>query len=143
MPWYLQHLSFVMETTWSPAILAGGLTPPSFHRHISPAGEKLRQLRKSKFSESSTKRRSFVLLGGSSKSATNDVVSEDSELEKESNKSLSLKDYFKQSEHLFRSDGGPPRWFSPLECGSQLDNSPLLLSLPGTKTFLYGLIFSR
>lgn len=124
-----------METTWSSAILAGSLTPPSFHRHISPAGEKLRQLRKSKFSESSTKRQSFALLA-SSKSTTNlkngvvTVENIDSEVEKESNKSLSLKDYFKQSEHLFRSDGGPPRWFSPLECASQLDNSPLLLSLP-------------
>ncbi|CAK7328372.1 unnamed protein product [Dovyalis caffra] len=28
-------------------------------------------------------------------------------------------------------DGGPPRWFSPLECGSRSDNSPLLLFLPG------------
>ncbi|KAJ6298849.1 hypothetical protein OIU76_019916 [Salix suchowensis] len=26
---------------------------------------------------------------------------------------------------------GPPRWFSPLDCGSRLDNSPLPLYLPG------------
>ncbi|KAF5765901.1 putative alpha/beta hydrolase-1, diacylglycerol acyltransferase [Helianthus annuus] len=45
---------------------------------------------------------------------------------------FSLKDYLEQSrELLMTSDGGPPRWFSPLECGSRLDNSPLLLSLPG------------
>ena len=43
----------------------------------------------------------------------------------------SLKDYFEQSKDLIRSDGGPPRWFSPLECGSRLDSSPLLLFLPG------------
>ncbi|KAJ4823185.1 hypothetical protein Tsubulata_015131 [Turnera subulata] len=42
-----------------------------------------------------------------------------------------LKDYFEESKDLIRSDGGPPRWFSPLECGSRLDNSPLLLFLPG------------
>lgn len=44
---------------------------------------------------------------------------------------LSLKDYFEQSKELIRPDGGPPRWFSPLECGSRLDGSPLLLFLPG------------
>ncbi|KAI3768819.1 hypothetical protein L2E82_19654 [Cichorium intybus] len=45
---------------------------------------------------------------------------------------FNLKDYFEQSRNLLmKSDGGPPRWFSPLECGSRLTNSPLLLSLPG------------
>nr|AZM65203.1 diacylglycerol acyltransferase 4 [Vitellaria paradoxa] len=44
---------------------------------------------------------------------------------------LSLNDYFELSKEMIRSDGGPPRWFSPLECGSRLDNSPLLLFLPG------------
>lgn len=43
-----------------------------------------------------------------------------------------LRDYFEQSlELISRSDGGPPRWFSPLECGLRLQNSPLLLYLPG------------
>ncbi|XP_027350946.1 acyltransferase-like protein At3g26840, chloroplastic [Abrus precatorius] len=41
------------------------------------------------------------------------------------------KEYFEQSKELIKPDGGPPRWFSPLECGSRLDNSPLLLFLPG------------
>ncbi|KAI3776860.1 hypothetical protein L1987_46650 [Smallanthus sonchifolius] len=45
---------------------------------------------------------------------------------------FSLTDFLEQSKGLLMtSDGGPPRWFSPLECGSRLDNSPLLLSLPG------------
>ncbi|KAI8533367.1 hypothetical protein RHMOL_Rhmol10G0003700 [Rhododendron molle] len=45
---------------------------------------------------------------------------------------LSLKDYFEQSADMIRSvDGGPPRWFSPLDCYSRSDNSPLLLFLPG------------
>ncbi|KAJ9683194.1 hypothetical protein PVL29_018968 [Vitis rotundifolia] len=52
----------------------------------------------------------------------------------------SLKDYFEQSKDLIRSDGGPPRWFSPLECGSPLDSSPLLLFLPGIDGVGLGLI---
>lgn len=43
----------------------------------------------------------------------------------------SLADFFEQSRELIRSDGGPPRWFSPLECGSRHPDSPLLLFLPG------------
>lgn len=45
---------------------------------------------------------------------------------------LSLRDYLELSRELIaRSDGGPPRWFSPLECGARLKDSPLLLFLPG------------
>lgn len=46
-----------------------------------------------------------------------------------------LKDYFDGAERMIRSsssDGGPPRWFSPLECGPYSPHSPLLLFLPGT-----------
>ena len=42
-----------------------------------------------------------------------------------------MKDYVERSKELIRSDGGPPRWFTPLECGPPLNNSPLLLFLPG------------
>lgn len=55
--------------------------------------------------------------------------SEFDELEKERRESV--KDYLEQAKDLIRSDGGPPRWFSPLECGSRLNDSPLLLFLPG------------
>ena len=42
------------------------------------------------------------------------------------------REYFERSKELIsRSDGGPPRWFTPLECGPPLKNSPLLLFLPG------------
>ncbi|KAK3039122.1 hypothetical protein RJ639_028868 [Escallonia herrerae] len=51
-----------------------------------------------------------------------------------------LSDYFEQSKQLIRSDGGPPRWFSPLECGARLDNAPLLLFLPGIDGVGLGLI---
>ncbi|KAJ6751395.1 hypothetical protein OIU85_001881 [Salix viminalis] len=66
-------------------------------------------------------------------------------LERERNESeedtsrKSLKDYFEESKDLIGSEGGgggPPRWFSPLDCGSRLDNSPLLLYLPGQSPFL-------
>ncbi|PKI60302.1 hypothetical protein CRG98_019238 [Punica granatum] len=43
----------------------------------------------------------------------------------------SLEEFFDLARDLIRPDGGPPRWFSPLECGSRLDDSPLLLYLPG------------
>ncbi|CAJ1789802.1 unnamed protein product [Sphenostylis stenocarpa] len=41
------------------------------------------------------------------------------------------KEYLEQSKELIESECGPPRWFSPLECASSLDGSPLLLFLPG------------
>lgn len=41
------------------------------------------------------------------------------------------KEYLEQAKDLIIGDGGPPRWFSPLECGWRLDNSPLMLFLPG------------
>ena len=46
--------------------------------------------------------------------------------------SSSLRNYFDQCRELIsRSDDGPPRWFSPLECRSRLKDSPHLLYLPG------------
>lgn len=51
----------------------------------------------------------------------------------------SLKDYFDEAKDMIRSDGGPPRWFSPLECGAHSPYSPLLLYLPGL--FLYLLLY--
>lgn len=41
------------------------------------------------------------------------------------------KEYLEQAKELIVADGGPARWFSPLECGSRLVNSPLMLFLPG------------
>ncbi|KAL9162817.1 hypothetical protein ABFS82_06G002500 [Erythranthe guttata] len=54
---------------------------------------------------------------------------------------LTLKDYFEQSVELItRSDGGPPRWFTPLDCGSRLQDSPLLFYLPGVDGVGTGLV---
>ncbi|XVF59968.1 hypothetical protein PTKIN_Ptkin08bG0004900 [Pterospermum kingtungense] len=41
-----------------------------------------------------------------------------------------LKDYFEECKDMIRSDGGPPRWFSPLECTCASPDSPVLLFLP-------------
>ncbi|KAL7219110.1 hypothetical protein ACSBR2_012229 [Camellia fascicularis] len=56
---------------------------------------------------------------------------------------LSLKDYFELSKNMIRSDGGPPRWFSPFECGSRLNGSPLLRFLSGIDGVGLGLILQR
>ncbi|KAL3722933.1 hypothetical protein ACJRO7_035170 [Eucalyptus globulus] len=42
-----------------------------------------------------------------------------------------LRRFFDEAKDLTRADGGPPRWFSPLDCGFRLEKSPLLLYLPG------------
>ncbi|KAH1241075.1 Acyltransferase-like protein, chloroplastic [Glycine max] len=55
---------------------------------------------------------------------------EKNEKEKENRRMNGWKEYLEYSKELIEPDGGPPRWFSPLECASRLDNSPLLLFLP-------------
>ncbi|XP_073221716.1 phytyl ester synthase 2, chloroplastic-like isoform X2 [Cicer arietinum] len=50
------------------------------------------------------------------------------------------KEYLEQAKELIVADGGPARWFSPLECGSRLVNSPLMLFLPGIDGVGLGLI---
>lgn len=45
----------------------------------------------------------------------------------------SVEDYFAAAKEICRSDGGPPRWFCPVECGPPLKDSPTLLFLPGSK----------
>ncbi|GFP86709.1 acyltransferase-like protein at1g54570 chloroplastic [Phtheirospermum japonicum] len=41
---------------------------------------------------------------------------------------------------MIKSDGGPPRWFCPIESGPPLKNSPVLLYLPGIDGLGLGLI---
>ncbi|KAG2588730.1 acyltransferase-like protein At1g54570, chloroplastic [Panicum virgatum] len=72
--------------------------------------------------------------------------------EKEENKGLhalyddgfggvTVKDYFAAAKAVSRDDGGPPRWFCPVECGRPaVDGAPLLLFLPGTDGVGMGLI---
>ncbi|KAF7817857.1 acyltransferase-like protein [Senna tora] len=43
-----------------------------------------------------------------------------------------VQDYFEAAKEMNNvSDGGPPRWFSPLQCGRPLKDSPTLFFLPG------------
>lgn len=50
----------------------------------------------------------------------------------------SVADYLDGAREMVRPDGGPPRWFSPVDCGSPIEGSPVLLFLPGN---CYGLWF--
>ncbi|XP_010241345.1 PREDICTED: acyltransferase-like protein At1g54570, chloroplastic [Nelumbo nucifera] len=43
----------------------------------------------------------------------------------------SVKDFLDMAKDMVKPDGGPPRWFCPLECGRSLKDSPVLLFLPG------------
>lgn len=49
--------------------------------------------------------------------------------------SASVKDYLDASKEMIKPDGGPPRWFCPVECGQPLKDSPVLLFLPGNFAF--------
>jgi pimeloyl-ACP methyl ester carboxylesterase len=51
-----------------------------------------------------------------------------------------LSDFLEEAREFVGDGGGPPRWFSPLECGAQATNSPLLLYLPGIDGTGLGLI---
>ncbi|ERN16885.1 hypothetical protein AMTR_s00057p00161970 [Amborella trichopoda] len=44
----------------------------------------------------------------------------------------SAKDYMDRSKEFDRQDSGPPRWFTPIECGRPMKDSPVFLFLPGT-----------
>ncbi|RWR94688.1 Diacylglycerol acyltransferase [Cinnamomum micranthum f. kanehirae] len=54
--------------------------------------------------------------------------------------SESVIDYLDVARELIRPDGGPPRWFCPVECGRPIRGSPLLLFLPGLDGVGLGLI---
>ncbi|KAK8966382.1 Acyltransferase-like protein [Platanthera guangdongensis] len=52
----------------------------------------------------------------------------------------SVKDYLDASREIIREDGGPPRWFCPIECGQPIQGAPSLLFLPGMDGTGFGLI---
>ncbi|CAH8266848.1 unnamed protein product [Arabidopsis lyrata] len=52
----------------------------------------------------------------------------------------SLSDFLEEARDFVGDGGGPPRWFSPLECRAQAQGSPLLLFLPGIDGTGLGLI---
>ncbi|GMQ02884.1 hypothetical protein CsSME_00048915 [Camellia sinensis var. sinensis] len=41
-----------------------------------------------------------------------------------------VKDYLDNAKEIIKPDGGPPRWFCPVECGCPLKDSSVLLFLP-------------
>lgn len=43
----------------------------------------------------------------------------------------SVKDYLDAAKEIIKPDGGPPRWFCPVDCGRPSKGSPTLLFLPG------------
>ncbi|KAK8508766.1 hypothetical protein V6N12_034871 [Hibiscus sabdariffa] len=51
-----------------------------------------------------------------------------------------VKDYLIAAEDMIKPDGGPPRWFCPLDCGQPIKDSPVLLFLPGLEGVGMGLI---
>ncbi|KAE8786097.1 acyltransferase-like protein [Hordeum vulgare] len=54
---------------------------------------------------------------------------------------VTVKDYFAAARALCKDDGGPPRWFCPVESGQPaVEDAPLLLFLPGTDGVGMGLI---
>ncbi|XP_073009426.1 phytyl ester synthase 1, chloroplastic isoform X2 [Typha latifolia] len=53
---------------------------------------------------------------------------------------VNVKDYFDAAKEIIKDDGGPPRWFCPVECGPPIKDAPLLLFLPGTDGVGVGLI---
>ncbi|WOL16464.1 hypothetical protein Cni_G25251 [Canna indica] len=52
----------------------------------------------------------------------------------------SVNDYFDAAKAISKPDGGPPRWFCPVECGAPIKDSPLLLYLSGADGVGMGLI---
>ncbi|OVA15060.1 Diacylglycerol acyltransferase [Macleaya cordata] len=52
----------------------------------------------------------------------------------------SVKDYLDIAKEMVKPDGGPPRWFCPVECGHPIKDSPVLLFLPGMDGVGLGLI---
>ncbi|OIW15244.1 hypothetical protein TanjilG_17564 [Lupinus angustifolius] len=73
---------------------------------------------------------SVKVNGEEGTSAEKDKRSENKKDGEELNRRSGWRSYVEQLKEIAKPDGGPPRWFSPLESGSRLDKSPLLLFLP-------------
>lgn len=52
----------------------------------------------------------------------------------------SMKDYLDIAKDMVKPDGGPARWFCPVESGPPLEGSPILLFLPGMDGIGLGLL---
>ncbi|XP_044481490.1 acyltransferase-like protein At1g54570, chloroplastic isoform X2 [Mangifera indica] len=73
--------------------------------------------------------------------AVKDTVSEDLALLWEDGYGTkSVTDYLDEAKEIIKPDGGPPRWFCPVDCGPPLEDSPTLLFLPGIDGLGLGLV---
>lgn len=90
-------------------------------------------------STAATTGRSTASIGQQPPTVPMSIV-DSSELEQTT--TLNMKDFMKWSKDMIASgsEGGPPRWFSPLDCAAPLKDSPLLLYLPGIDGVGLGLI---
>lgn len=52
------------------------------------------------------------------------------------------RDYFDIAKEMVWPDGGPPRWFCPIECGRPIKGAPVLLFLPGIGPQSYLVLYS-
>ncbi|XP_031284310.1 acyltransferase-like protein At1g54570, chloroplastic [Pistacia vera] len=78
------------------------------------------------------------------KKLVKDAVSEDLEvLWEDGYGTKSVKDYLDEATEMVKPDGGPPRWFCPVDCGPPLEGSPTLLFLPGLDGLGLGLILHQ
>ncbi|KAJ0078708.1 hypothetical protein Patl1_23395 [Pistacia atlantica] len=78
------------------------------------------------------------------KKLVKDAVSEDLEvLWEDGYGTKSVKDYLDEAKEMVKPDGGPPRWFCPVDCGPPLEGSPTLLFLPGLDGLGLGLILHQ
>ncbi|XVF57310.1 hypothetical protein PTKIN_Ptkin06aG0195000 [Pterospermum kingtungense] len=81
------------------------------------------------------------LMSGIEKRLGKEMVSEELEvLWDDGYGTNTVKDYLDTARDMIKPDGGPPRWFSPVECGCPIKGSPLLLFLPGLDGVGMGLI---
>lgn len=66
------------------------------------------------------------------KKRVKDVISNDLEvLWDDGYGTKTVRDYLEGAKEIIKPDGGPPRWFCPVECGQPVKDSPILLFFPG------------
>lgn len=56
--------------------------------------------------------------------------------------SSSVRDYLDIAKEMVRPDGGPPRWFCPIECERPIKGAPVLLFLPGIGPHSYSYVLA-
>jgi len=118
--------TYIFESSTAMAATAAYLFPPApFSGYPTSLVGKLNSYRTSIITTR------LATSGECAPAATAEVKRPEEKKEKDERCMNGWKEYLVQSKELIVPDGGPPRWFSPLECAWRLDNSPLLFFLPG------------